>query len=146
LIVGKKEGFITGDKEIFEIIERDLELRKRVVFTGYVSDMELNNLYENATVFVFPSYYEGFGLPPLEAMSKGVAVAASKSASLPEVCGNGAIYFDPFNVDDIKDKILFLLENEEIRNKYIVLGKEQVRKYSLERCYKEHKRIFEEVM
>lgn len=73
----------------------------RIVRTGPVSDGQLKSFYANALAFVFPSLYEGFGLPPLEAMSMGCPVVASNAASIPEVCGDAAIYFDPLSATDI---------------------------------------------
>ena len=80
---------------------QEMRLPPFVKRIGYISDEELRALYERAACFVYPSYYEGFGLPPLEAMSLGCPVAVSKAASLPEVCGDAADYFDPFDVSDI---------------------------------------------
>jgi glycosyltransferase involved in cell wall biosynthesis len=78
---------------------------QQLVNTGYVSDGELRALYENARCFVFPSLYEGFGLPPLEAMHCGCPVIVSRRASLPEVCGDGALYCDPADPRDIAEQI-----------------------------------------
>lgn len=112
VLIGKKAGFITGD----ETIEKEAEsLEERIVFTGYVSDEEVRKLVANADALVMPSIYEGFGLPVVEAMACGCPVLASSAASLPEVCGDAAIYFDPFNVSDIADKLLELLLSPEKR-------------------------------
>ena len=106
-IVGQRDGFITGDHSLNEYI---LNLKDRVFFTGYVSDNELKNYYKNATLFLFPSLYEGFGLPILEAMKFNLPIIASKSASIPEVAGNNVIYFNSSSVNDLIEKIdLFLL-------------------------------------
>jgi glycosyltransferase involved in cell wall biosynthesis len=74
---------------------------ERVKWLGYVSDSELRSLYESAMCFVFPSLYEGFGIPPLEAMYCGCPVLASKAASIPEVCGDAALYFDPHDANEL---------------------------------------------
>lgn len=73
---------------------------------GYVTEMELKALYERATAFVFPSNYEGFGLPPLEAMACGCPVIVSKIASLSEICGDAALYIDPDRPEELKEKIM----------------------------------------
>jgi glycosyltransferase involved in cell wall biosynthesis len=82
---------------------------------GYVSDPELRALYQNALGFVFPSFYEGFGIPPLEAMACGCPVIASNAASLPEVCGDAALYFNPHNPQDLADKIHLLANDKPLQ-------------------------------
>lgn len=84
---------------------------ENIVFCGYLSDEELEEKYKQAAVFVYPSLYEGFGLPPLEAMQRGCPVMASDRASIPEVCGNAAYYFDPENPSDFSTKLLNLINN-----------------------------------
>ena len=107
ILVGKKDGFITEDKEIKQLAMYE----KRVVFTGYVSDSMLEQYFIHADVFVFPSLYEGFGLPPLEALACGCPVVASNIESIIEVCKENVVYFDPYEVNDIADKLLLLLTN-----------------------------------
>jgi len=85
----------------------------RVIEMGYVSDETLAGLYENAMCLVFPSFYEGFGLPPLEAMLLGCPVITSNCSSLPEVCGSAALYCDPNDPSTISDSISFLVQNPE---------------------------------
>lgn len=87
---------------------QDFVLPPFVKRLGYINDSELRALYERAACFVYPSYYEGFGLPPLEAMTLGCPVAVSKAASLPEVCGDAVDYFDPFDVTDIAQTVFRL--------------------------------------
>ncbi|HEX3637531.1 MAG TPA: glycosyltransferase family 1 protein, partial [Paraburkholderia sp.] len=91
------------------------DLTKNIIPAGFVSDGELRALYENAACFLFPSLYEGFGLPPLEAMSCGCPVIVSREASLPEVCGNAAMYCDAHSVDDIVDKVTQMMEDAAVR-------------------------------
>jgi glycosyltransferase involved in cell wall biosynthesis len=130
LIVGKKDGFISGDDSLTTMVQK---FNKRVFFTGEVSDSKLKNLFINSDIFVFPSIYEGFGLPPLEAMACGVPVVASKIASIPEVCGDAALYFDPFDVNDISEKILLMIKDNNLKKEYIKKGTLQVQKYSWEK-------------
>jgi glycosyltransferase involved in cell wall biosynthesis len=94
--------------------------------TGYVSDAELRALYENAACFVYPSFYEGFGLPPLEAMTCGCPVVVSRAASLPEVCGDAAVYCDPCDPADIARAMERVLGNPA--------AQEDLRRRSLERA------------
>ena len=82
-----------------------------IIRLGYVTDGQLRALYENAVAFIFPSLYEGFGLPPLEAMICGCPVACSNRASIPEICGDAAIYFDPTNLSDIQSQIQKLVND-----------------------------------
>lgn len=88
---------------------------RRIRMAGYVSDGELRALYERAGCFVYPSLYEGFGLPPLEAMNCGCPVIASRAASLPEVCGDAALYCDPDDPADIARGIARVMESEQLR-------------------------------
>lgn len=103
-----------------------------ILLTGYVTNAEKNGLYRHADAFVFPSLYEGFGIPPLEAMHWGCPVLASNAASLPEVCGNAAELADPLRVDSIADGIARILSNPGRREELIRLGHAQEEKYTWE--------------
>lgn len=106
----------------------------RIVFTGYLSDVELIQLYKNASIFLYPSLYEGFGIPPLEAMLYGCPTIVSNKASLPEVCGNASLYVDPLDIRDIASKLTTLIENKGgIREGLIQKGRIQSAKYSWEK-------------
>ena len=108
-IVGQRDGFKTNDNTLNENI---INLKDRVFFTGYVSDEELKNYYKNAKLFLFPSLYEGFGLPVLEAMKFKLPIIASGSTSIPEVAGNHVIYFNALSVNDLVNKLNGFLEGE----------------------------------
>lgn len=138
IIVGKKEGFITGDDAVQEKAAR---LGDRVHFTGYIDDAALRQYFSHAAALVFPSLYEGFGLPPLEAMASGCPVIVSNVASLPEVCGDAAVYCDPYSSEDIAQKILFVLRNEPLRSDLSRKGLEQARKFTWEACAEETSRV-----
>ncbi len=105
------------------LYEKDLEkgkhLRKqrRLAILGFLPDSELAALYQGARAFVFPSVYEGFGLPPLEALSYGCPVLTSRDSSLPEVCGDAALYVDPFDVDELAAAIDTILHDETARER-----------------------------
>lgn len=90
------------------------DLRDGVIVPGYIPDNELPAFYAKALCLVFPSLYEGFGLPPLEAMSCGCPVIASRSSSIPEVCGEAALYFDPLNIDEIVMTMRQIIEDPDI--------------------------------
>jgi len=86
-----------------------------IVFTGYVADEHLNALYSGATCFVYPSYFEGFGLPVLEAMKCGTPVLAGNRTSIPEIAGEAALLFDPFDTNSLVEALQRVLGNPEYR-------------------------------
>ncbi|MBI1823077.1 MAG: glycosyltransferase family 4 protein [Nitrospirae bacterium] len=104
------------------------------IHVGYVTDGELRSLYEHALCFVFPSLYEGFGLPPLEAMMCGCPVITSNVSSLPEVCQNGVLYCDPNDLKDISEKISSVIKDDELRSNLVELGLIQSKQYTWELC------------
>jgi glycosyltransferase involved in cell wall biosynthesis len=99
-------------------------------YLGYVTDCELKYLYQNASLFIFPSFYEGFGIPPLEAMSLGCPVVASYTSSIPEVLDNACAYFDPYDIQDIAKKTASLIHDEQRLTQLKDLGYRQAEKYS----------------
>jgi glycosyltransferase involved in cell wall biosynthesis len=143
LIVGKREGFITGDEA--SSIEA-AKLEGRVHFTGRVSDELLKQYVAHAEALVFPSLYEGFGLPPLEAMAAGCPVIVSSVASLPEVCGDAALYCDPYQPRDIASKILELLSDDSSRRALKLRGRVRARKFTWETCVQETCAVIERLL
>lgn len=105
----------------------------RVKWLGYVSDSELRSLYEGAMCFVFPSLYEGFGIPPLEAMHCGCPVLASTAASIPEVCGEAALYFDPSSAEQLAARLRQVSTDADLRASLTKAGFIQTRKFSWEK-------------
>jgi glycosyltransferase involved in cell wall biosynthesis len=103
---------------------------ERVRFTGYVTDHQLAAFYKCSTAFVFPSLYEGFGLPALEAMSHGVPVVCSNAGSLPEVCGDAALLFDPMSVDAIIEAVDRVLSDADLRKRLGAAGSARAREFS----------------
>ncbi|GAB3777522.1 glycosyltransferase family 1 protein [Spirosoma horti] len=103
---------------------------KRIVFTGYVTDDELVSLYREALVFAYPSFFEGFGIPPLEAMACGCPTLVSNTTSLPEVCGDASIYVDPYSIDSIQGGLLSIINNDALRRALIVKGYNQISKFN----------------
>ncbi len=130
-IVGETDRFLTGEKGLPELAA-SLGVKGEIEFTGRVTDSELEALYLNAIALLFPSLYEGFGLPPLEAMARSVPVLASRAASLPEVCGDAALYCDPTNVDDIASGIVTISRDEALRPKLVQKGLERARLFTWE--------------
>ena len=102
----------------------------RIIAAGPVNDSELKSLYSHARGFVFPSLYEGFGLPPLEAMMCGCPVAASRTASIPEVCGSAATYFNPLDEADITAAIDRLVDDAALRDVLIAAGRHRAATFS----------------
>lgn len=110
----------------------EIKLNKNIILTGYINDKTLANFYKNAKLLVFPSFYEGFGIPAIEAMSCGCPVVASNVTSLPEVCADAAYYADPYKVDDIAGGIDKILNNCELRKELIQKGYQRQSEFSWE--------------
>jgi glycosyltransferase involved in cell wall biosynthesis len=117
-----------------------------VHFTGFISDGQLRWLFENCAAYVFPSFSEGFGLPPLEAMSCGAPVVASNATCIPEVLGDAAHYFDPYDVHDIVRAVGEVLDKPALRQKLIADGKKQVGKYSWKRMAEQTLAVYNSVL
>jgi glycosyltransferase involved in cell wall biosynthesis len=114
-----------------------LGLASWIRLTGYLSEEELRRAYRLATVFVFPSLCEGFGLPLLEAMASGVPVVASFTSAIPEVSKNAALYFRPEDPESMAEKIIFLLKSNQAREELIAKGKKRAQGFSWERAAEE---------
>jgi glycosyltransferase involved in cell wall biosynthesis len=127
LIVGSK-GRVFGDINLHQPALNS----KRIVFTGYVNDEKLRVLYKSAFCFIYPSLYEGFGIPPLEAMASGCPTIVSNTSSLPEVCGQASLYIDPYNKQSIIDGIMKMFQNNSMRNDLIEKGFENIKRFSWE--------------
>lgn len=108
-------------------VTKRLGIQENVFILGHVSDGRLSEILQKAKAFVLPSLYEGFGMPPLEAMAAGVPVAVSQTSSLPEVCGDAALYFNPYDILDIANTIRKLLSDKQVRQRCIANGFEQIR-------------------
>lgn len=112
-------------------------VKNDIIFTGLISEKELINLYNAADIYVFPSLYEGFGFPPLEAMKCGTPVATSFASSIPEICGEeNAVFFDPYDVKDMANKITSLYKNTNLKKSLIEKGLKHVTKFSWEKMAK----------
>jgi glycosyltransferase involved in cell wall biosynthesis len=123
---------VAGDiSSIFNNNDNDsLKSNEKIIFLGRVSDDDLATLYTNALLFVYPSLYEGFGIPPLEAMYYNCPTIVSNIESLKEICGEASLFVNPYNIDDIAKKIELLASDEFLRNNLIKKGKQNIEKYS----------------
>jgi len=125
---------------------KELGLEEVVIFPGMVSENELVHLYTAATIFVFPSLYEGFGLPPLEAMRCGTPVVASNTSSIPEICGEGnAIFFDPYIVSDIAEKIMMVYKDAGLQAQLIQRGAKRAADFSWDKMSEDTFKIIQDV-
>jgi glycosyltransferase involved in cell wall biosynthesis len=129
VIVGER---LTIDTELNEYIKTN-GLTNRILFTGHVPEDDLYLIYARATVFCFPSYAEGFGLPPLEAMQCGIPVVVSNRTAMPEVCGSAAVYIDPDSETDIAKQINALLSDTELYNHKAEAGIEHAKQFTWDR-------------
>ncbi|MDA8078242.1 MAG: glycosyltransferase family 1 protein [Nitrospiraceae bacterium] len=116
---------------------------ERIKFLGYVPDEDMNRLYSGAQLFVFPSIYEGFGMPPLEAMASGTPVIASNSSSLPEIAEGSGILLDPCDVDAWRDAILTVMSDESLQDAMIKKGLKKAKLFSWEKSAEQILNIFE---
>ncbi len=129
--------------EIMDIVNKNKE---NICYLGFINDEELAKVYNLASCFIFPSFYEGFGLPPLEAMACGTPVVSSNLTSMPEVCLDAAIYCNPYDIYDIKDKIELVLNDTDLQNKLILKGLNRAGKFTWDKSAKEHMDLFKEVL
>ena len=143
LVLTGKKGW--GLEAINQIISEE-KIEDKVVFTGYVEDVDMATIYSGATLFAFPSIYEGFGLTPLEAMACGVAVICSNASSLPEVCGDAAIMLDPNNMTDWRENIASMLTDSDLRKRYSQKSLKRSSLFSWEKTAKETLEVYKRVL
>ena len=141
LVISGSKNWLSSD--LYKLVE-ELRLQDKVIFTGPVSEQEKITLLNLATVFVFPSLYEGFGLMVLEAFAAGCPVITSNVSSLPEVAGDAAILINPQNVSELIHQLNRLLEDDNLRQQLIDKGRERAKGFTWERSARETLRIIEE--
>jgi glycosyltransferase involved in cell wall biosynthesis len=141
LVLAGQKGWLY--EEIFDQV-RKLDLVDRVVFTGYMPDVDLPALLSGAEAFVFPSLYEGFGLPVLEAMACGTPVICSNVSSLPEVAGEAALQVDPLDVEALAEAMHRGISDAGLRATLVERGYEQVLRFSWRRCASQVLRVLED--
>lgn len=121
------------------------QFKNDIILPGFVTNQELEDWYQISTCLVFPSLYEGFGLPGLEAMQAGLPVVASNVSSLPEIYQNGALYFNPLDKDEIAGKIKEVITNQKLRQDLILKGIEVVKKYSWRKTAQETLDLYKQI-
>lgn len=143
LVICGKKGWLYED--IFKKV-KELKLEKEVIFTDYVTDEELEVLYKNTKLFVFPSLYEGFGFPPIEAMARKVPVLTSREGALPEVVDNAAIFCNAYNSSNIANKIIDIIIDKNLKIQMIENGKIRVSKFSWVNLSKKIQNIYKNLL
>jgi len=141
IIIGRK------DQRFFPALEMraaELKVKERVLFFDYIDQVELPHFYRAAETFVFPSLYEGFGLPPLEAMASGTPVICSNISSLPEVVGDAGIYVNPEDPRMVADSIKRVLGDEKLRENLISKGYERAKLFSWQKAARETLKVLRE--
>ena len=143
LVITGSKGW--GYSDIFKLIE-DLGLKDEVIFTGFIENSDLPYIYNLADLFIYPSFYEGFGLPPLESMASGTPVITSNTSSLKEVVDDAGIVVDPYDIEGLAENISAVLNNNDLyidlRNK----GLKRAEKFSWDKTAKETLKVYDEVL
>lgn len=141
LVIAGSKGWLAD--QIYKLPKK-LGIEDKVKFLGYVPDEKLPALYSAAEALVFPSLFEGFGLPILEAQACGCPVLTSKISSMPEVAGKGALLVNPYDVNEITNAMIEVMD-QSVRNKLIKNGFENVKRFSWEKCAAQTLEVFEEL-
>lgn len=119
---------------------------RNIHFTGFVSDQQLAWLYQNCAAYIFPSFYEGFGLPGVEAMAAGAPLIASNATCLPEIYAEGAIYFNPTNTNEMAEVIAQVLDNPQLRQQLISRGQRRAQDFSWQTMAKQTLQIYQQTL
>ena len=134
LVIAGSKGWLYRD--IFKTVKNS-PVKNDIIFTGFIDDEDKSILYSQAELFVYPSFYEGFGFPPLEAMACGTPVITSNFSSLPEAVGDAAIMINPYNLDELYRAMEMVLNDDKLKNTLIKKGFEQTKKFSWQKCARE---------
>ncbi len=137
---------VGGKSDVKQLCIAHPQIQNKLRFVGHVSDEELPFFYRRAKLFVFPSFYEGFGFPPLEAMSSGCPTVVARAGAMPEVCGGGALYVDPHSPENMASAIEDLLQSEEMCKELSLRGLERSRHFCWKRCVEAHCKVIESLI
>ena len=146
----KQKLVLLGEEDKnYQVVNRTIEelgLAEDIIRPGFLPFKDLPAIFAGASVYVLPSFREGFGLTPLEAMSQGTPVVASKATCLPEILEDAAIYFNPHDYQDMADKIYRLLTDNNLRNSLISRGQAITSRYSWHESAKQTLRVYESIL
>jgi glycosyltransferase involved in cell wall biosynthesis len=138
-------GKQSRDFKDMQLLGEVLKIDHRIEYPGFVPVEDLPYFYNAAEIFVYPSFYEGFGLPPLEAMACGTPTITSNTSSIPEVVGDGAMLYNPFNTMDLADSLFKLINDDNLAKEYGVKGLKRAQEFTWEKTAKETLSIFEKL-
>ena len=141
ILIGNKNYFYQRLEKYTET--NFANLKNKIIFTGFVHDKKLADYYRQATLYIFPSLYEGFGLPPLEAMTFNLPVLSSNTSCLPEILGDAALYFDPKNLDYFLTQLEKMMSSHDLRQSLRHKGNLQIQKYSWDKMAKQILEIYQ---
>lgn len=141
VLVGKEDYFYKRAKQYARKI---IKKENFIIFPGFVPDKDLQILYKYALAYIFPSLYEGFGLPPLEAMSAGCPVISSDKTSMPEILGSAAYYFNPEKEDEFLAAIIKVVSDDRLKEDLRKRGYERIKRYSWDECAKKTLKIYDD--
>ncbi len=130
------------NRQVLEEIKND----KNIILKSNLTLEELKKLYQKAKIFIYPSFYEGFGFPLLEAMASKTPVITSNISSMPEICGNAALYVDPYNQKEIEEKLIHLIKNESLQKELQEKGYKRASLFRWERTAKNYLNLFEKIL
>ena len=142
VLVGKEDPRYP---EVRESISKS-KYKNDIIITGFAADEDLSAMYSGAISFVFPSLYEGIGLPPLEAMRCGVPVISSDASCMPEILEDAVLYFDPYDLQEISEAMIRVYQEEKLRNDLVKKGFKQADKYSWEKMARETLDVYNSIL
>jgi len=141
LVIAGTNGWLY--KDILKTAQES-KYRRDIIFTGFIEDKDKPYLYNLAELFVYPSFFEGFGFPPLEAMACGLPTIVSHTSSLPEVVGQGALMIDPYNIDELAWAMEMALTDSNLKERLIKKGIAQAKKFSWSKCARQTLKVLTE--